>query len=247
MNAPSTPLIHKLSQYAPVSDEDVALLTRATRNVRLFGPREEIIKEGDRPENVHLIIEGWAVRYKLLEDGSRTIMACLIPGDLCDVQIALLDRMDHGIGAISPCKVALIPRKVISDILDRGQSDLARSLWWCTLVDEATLREWLVNIGRRPAEQRIAHFLCEMLVRLKTVELTDGNSFKLVPSQHDLADAMGMTEVHMNRSLRELDAQGLISRQGRLVTISNLERLSAFAGFNANYLHGRVHARAESV
>jgi len=122
------PLISKLEQFAKLSDEDKRLLEEATHDVAEFGPRHDIINEGDRPEDVHLILEGWAGRYKVLANGDRPIMAYLIPGDLCDIHIALLDQMDHSIGTLSRCKVAFIAREKINKVMEEN-GRLARALW----------------------------------------------------------------------------------------------------------------------
>jgi CRP-like cAMP-binding protein len=229
-------LIRKLECFSALSDSDKSRLRDAARDVRTYGPRQDIIQEGDRPDEVHLMLDGWATRYKLLSNGDRPILAYLIPGDLCDLHVALLDEMDHSIGTLSPCRVALIPRARIEELLQDGP--LARALWWSTLVDEAILREWLVTTAHRPANQRIAHFICEMLLRSKAVGLTDDDTFELPITQEELGDTMGLSTVHVNRTLQELRGKGLIESKGKLVVIDDLERLMRFADFNPNYLHG---------
>ena len=120
------------------------MLQDAIHEIKEIGPRQDIILEGDKPDNVHLVLEGWAARYKVLPEGGRAIMAYLIPGDLCDIHVTLLSHMDHSIGALSGCKVAYIPRERMARIMTDHQR-LSRALWWSVLVDEAILREWLVN------------------------------------------------------------------------------------------------------
>jgi CRP-like cAMP-binding protein len=212
------------------------VLDQAVREVRDFGRGKDIIREGDRPDDVHLLLEGWAGRYKVLPNGERPIMAYLIPGDLCDVHVAVLNHMDHSIGALSPCKVAFISRETISQMLSESQR-LSRALWWATLVDEAILREWLVTVGHRPADKRLAHLICEMLLRSKAVGLADDNSFELPLTQEELGDTMGLSTVHINRMMQELRGDGLIATKGKRVTINDLNRLMAFSEFNPNYLH----------
>jgi CRP-like cAMP-binding protein len=230
------PLIRKLEQFAGLSDEDKRLVDDAARDVRRLEARQDIIREGERPDEVHLLLEGWAARYKVLPGGERAIMAYLIPGDLCDIHIALLDRMDHSIGTLSPAKVAYIPRERIEALMGRGD-DLARALTWSMLVDEAILREWLVTLGHRPADKRVAHLICEMMLRSKAVGLTDDDSFDLPLTQEELADTMGITPVHMNRTLQALRRSDLITTRGKRVIVRDAERLMAFADFNPNYLH----------
>ena len=229
-------LIQKLEQFTQLTTEDKRLLRDAVRDVRVFGRREDIIREGDRPENVHLVMEGWAARYKALPNGDQPILAFLIPGDLCDVHISLLDEMDHSLKALSPCRIALLPREMIQHILKQSER-LTRDLWWATLLDEAVLREWLVTTGHRPANQRLGHLICEMLLRMRAVGLTEDDSFELPLTQDELGDVMGLSSVHINRMMQELRARDLITTEGRRVVVSDLDQLMAFAEFNPNYLH----------
>ena len=198
--------VRKLEKFTTLSDEDKRVLEDAASDTREFGPREDIIREGDRPDYVHLMVEGWAVRYKLLPNGNRAILAYLIPGDLCDIHVTLYE-MDHSIATLSPCKVACIRGETISRIM-REHERLPRALWWSTLVNEAILREWLVTVGYLPADKRLAHFICEMLLRTKAVGLTGDDSFELPLTQEELADSIGMSAVHMNRMLQELRGLG---------------------------------------
>jgi CRP-like cAMP-binding protein len=232
------PLIQKLEQFQKLSDDEKRVLEAAITKVVEFDSREDIIRDGERPECVHLLLTGWAARYKILPQGERQIMAYLIPGDLCNIHIALLDRMDHGIASLSRCEVGLIPRAKVDEIMEE-HIQLARALFWATLVDEAILREWLVSIGRRSAEKRVAHLFCEMLLRLRAIGLTTENSFELPLTQEELADTMGISSVHMNRTLQELRSADLVTSKGRLLTINDVERLMEFSGFEASYLHQR--------
>lgn len=229
-------LIRKLEQFTQLSDEDKRLLGDAAKDVRNYGRRQDVIQQGDKPQHVHLVVEGWAARYKVLPDGDMPIMAFLIPGDFCDVRVTLLDVMDHGIKALSPCKIAHIPKDAISNILYRGDG-LARALWWTTLVDEAILREWLVNMGHREAEQRIGHLICEMLLRSKAVGLTEDDSYEMPLTQDELGETMGLSSVHINRSMQALRSQDLIITTGKRMVVSDLDGLMAFSEFDATYLH----------
>jgi CRP-like cAMP-binding protein len=229
-------LIRKLEQFQPLSDDEKTLLKEAMTDVVSRPAGSDIIADNEKTEQVHLLLEGWASRYKLLPDGERQIMAYLVPGDLCDIHIAILDRMDHAIGALSDCRVGLIPRRKIDEILERHHR-LARSLFWATLVDEAVLREWLVSIGRRSADKRVAHLFCELLLRLRAVGMTEDDSFELPLTQEELADTAGISSVHMNRTLQQLRAQGLITTKGKRLIINDVERLMDFADFDRTYLH----------
>lgn len=228
-------LIRKLEGFGPLPDDDRRLLDDIVRRPRSFAGRKDIIREGQPPSDVHLIIEGFACRYKMLKNGNRQIIAYLVPGDFCDLHVFILKEMDHNIATLSPCKVVDIPRERILEMTER--TAIARALWWVTLVDEAVLREWLVNMGRRQSDMRIAHLICEMHLRLKLVGLADGNEFELPITQAELGDTLGFSTVHANRALQKLRALELISFRGGHLVIRDPERLQRKCGFKENYLH----------
>jgi CRP-like cAMP-binding protein len=230
------PLIRKLEKFTKLSEDDKRALDQATGQVRVCRSREDIICEGDCPEAVNLLIEGFACRYKQLEDGRRQIMAYFVPGDLCDINVFVLRQMDHSIATLSPATVALIPRDTILELMAQHPR-ITQALWWSTLVDEATLREWVVNLGQRNAYERAAHLLCELFVRLRAVGLTNGNACELPITQSELGDTLGLTIVHTNRMLQDLRRDGLIELKGKYLTILDLSALTQVALFNPTYLH----------
>jgi CRP-like cAMP-binding protein len=232
-------LTRKLEAFAPLPDVDKHILDIVIGEARTVRPRTDLIREGDAPNDVNLILEGFACRYKMLPDGTRQIVAYFVPGDFCDLYVFILKAMDHTIATLSPCKVVKIPRARILELMERPA--IARAFWWAALVDEATLREWLINIGARPAEQRIAHLLCELLLRLETVGLTNGNTYELPISQAALADTVSLTSVHVNRVLQRLRGDGLITFKGKHLVILDIGRLKALSDFNPNYLHLADH------
>ena len=235
-----TPFVLKLEYGAELSDRDRQVLEQAVRDVRQFKARHDLILEDDSPENVHVILEGFACRYKRLPDGGRQIMAYLIPGDCCDLHVSILNKIDHTIGTLTACKVAFLPHSVIEDLMSQSRT-ITRALWWATLVDAGTVREWLINMSRRPADKRLAHLLCELLMRLQAVGLATDNSFVLPLTQRQLADTLAMTGVHLNRIVRQLRVGGLIMLKGHTITIPDVERLKIFSDFNPNYLHLTQH------
>lgn len=232
----ASPFVQKLEHGAELSDQDRAVLEEAVLQIRQVGAREDVIREGDNPEHVHVILEGFACRYKVLPEGERQIMAWLVPGDLCDLHVSILGEMDHTIGTLAPTKIAYIPRQGIDELTARHPT-INRALWWATLVDEGTLREWLVNAGRRPTDKQMAHLFCEILLRLQTVGLATENSFDFPVTQEELSDTLGVSTVHVNRVLQQLRTDGLITLTGKRLTILDVPRLQEFAGFNPNYLH----------
>jgi CRP-like cAMP-binding protein len=227
-------LIKKLAGYVPLDEEDKRLLNSVVQQPRTVPAHVNLASEGDKPVYVHLILEGFACRYKFTVDGQRQIMAYLLPGDFCDLHVFVLKHMDHSISTISPCTVVDIPREQILKLLERPRLSLA--LWCAALVDAAVLREWLVNVGQRHAAQRLAHVLCELLIRLRIVGLAD-NSYELPLSQTDLADTIGTSNVHLNRVLQELRRANLITWKSDKLVILNIDQLMKFSGFNPNYLH----------
>ena len=235
----ANPLTRKLQGFARLSEEDIRVLDQLVTNVRRVDARTDLIKEGEKPSDVHLVLEGFACRYKILPEGRRHIMAYLVPGDFCDLHVFILNEMDHSLGTLSPCSVVDIPRGRILELLERPA--IARALWVAAMVDEATLREWLVNIGGREAEDRVGHLLCEMLLRLRAVGLANGDSYELPITQGELADTMALSSVHMNRVIQRLRKEMLITLKGRHLVILDFERLATVSGFNPNYLHLRQH------
>lgn len=230
------PLIRKLRAVHALTNEDEAVLRELCTVTRHITAGQDIIVQGDRPDAVHLVLDGFAHRYKVLSDGKREIVALLVPGDFCDLHIAILGEIDHSIAALTGCTIVDIPRSAILELTERHPR-ITRALWWATLVDEDTLREWLVNLGRREAAERLAHLFCELLVRLRTVGLADADGYDMPLRQNDLADLLGITSVHANRTLQHLREAGLIVLKHRRPTIPDIARLQAFCAFDPAYLH----------
>ncbi|MFB0490121.1 CRP-like cAMP-binding protein [Methylobacterium sp. OAE515] len=243
LDATDNPLIRKLEGFTTLSDADRATLARISAEPRLVAPGTDLVREGDKPEGVFLVMAGLACRHKLRANGARQIMAYLVPGDLCDLDVALLSRMDHTISTLSSCRVVRLAPETVADLL-ANHPQIARGLRKAQLVDEATLREWLVNVGRRSAPERLAHLFCELLMRLEVVGCASEDAYELPVTQVDLADTAGLTPVHVNRSLRELRRQGLIELGKGRLKILDLPRLRALAEFRPDYLHLRDQAAA---
>jgi CRP-like cAMP-binding protein len=232
----NNPLLRKLSNFATLSEEESRAVVDSCRDVREVGAREDVISQGDRTGGVKLLLDGFACRYKTLEDGRRQIVAYFVPGDLCDLRVFILKRMDHSIGAIAPSQVATIaPDNVLK--LMHTYPTLTRALWWSTLVEEAIAREWIVNVGQRNALERTAHLFCELLYRFRAVGLNQGLSCTLPLTQVELAETLGLSAVHVNRTLQELRRQKLITLDDGRLTIQNLRILEELSFFNADYLH----------
>ncbi len=232
---PYGPLFAKLAAVADLTQSDVHSLVRLSERERIVRSKADILPEGERPEHVHLILEGWAARYKTLGNGSRQIVAMLIPGDFCDLQVSILGHMDHGIAALTPCRIACIPRGRL-DALISSQTELMKAFWWATLFDESVSRAWILNIGRRSAYERVAHLLCELHARLALVGLVGKNGLALPLTQEQLAEASGLTTVHVNRTLKRLRDENLIHIRNRMIEVIDIGLLCEAAGFNGDYL-----------
>lgn len=228
-------LVRKLESFGPLSEDDKALIRSLTTSTSVVEPRTDIIQEGERPSDVNLILTGFAYRYKVLASGEQQIVAYLLPGDFCDLHVFLLGEMDHSIAALTKVQLVKLPRRSVLDLLDRPA--VSRAMLMASLVDEATLREWLINIGQRSAEQRLAHFLCEWHRRLEVIGLSTDEGCELPITQAELGDTMGLSTVHVNRSLQALRDQELLAFKRKRLLIPDVPRLRAYCGFRQNYLH----------
>lgn len=226
----------KLQVFTRLSTDDRAALAAISRNFRFVDARRDVIAEGDKPRHVHLILDGWACRYKQLPDGKRQIVSLFVPGDFCDVNGYILRQMDHSIGAITRLKVALITPEEMN-ALTAERPRVTQALWWNELVTAGIQREWTLNLGQRNAYERLAHLLVELYLRLHSVGRAQQCRCDFPLTQNDLADATGLTSVHVNRTLQELRRDKLIELERKQLQILNLERLMDVSMFNSNYLH----------
>ena len=231
--------VQKMSGMADLTASDVAALEAATVNPRRYAARKDLIREGDEPGPMFIVLEGWICRYKILPNGSRQIMAFLMPGDACDLHIRLLAEMDHSIQAITPAKVATVTRAEMQTMM-RDHPNIAQAMYTAQLVDEGIMRAWIVSMGRRNSLERVAHLICELYLRARSIGLTHDGHFALPLSQLVLADALGMTAVHINRVLKELRLSGAMALSRGSVAILDPAKLVKIAGFDENYLHRRL-------
>lgn len=241
------PLLKKLSNFTDLSAIEAQALAQACTDTHIFGGREDIISQGDRTAGVKLLLEGFACRYKMLEDGRRQIVALFVPGDFCDLKVFILKRMDHSIGTLTASRVAEIaPDSVLH--LTHTYPTLTRALWWSTLVEEAITREWLLSVGQRNALERMGHLFCELLYRFRAVGMNEGMSCTLPLTQVDIAEILGLSAVHVNRTVQQLRRRKLITLEEGRLTIQDLEALKDLSQFNPDYLHldyNRDKPRAE--
>jgi CRP-like cAMP-binding protein len=231
-----SPLALQLESFTRLSSEDRAAIARVSRSARDVPPRRDLIREGEKPRAAHLVLSGFGCRYKTLPDGRRQIVSFVLPGDFCDLNSYVLASMDYNIGAVTRMRVAVIGREDTDSLTD-GNCRIGLALKWEQLVHESIQREWTLNIGQRTAYERIAHLLVEIFFRLRAVGLTHDDSCDFPITQSDIADATGLTAVHVNRTLQELRRDGCIELEHKRLRIPDLERMMDVAMFNPNYLH----------
>jgi CRP-like cAMP-binding protein len=235
------PLICKLESIFDTTAEERHGIAKLPVTIRDLKADQDIVRDGDRPSQCCLILEGFAFRYKALEGGKRQIFSFHIPGDIPDLQSLHLTMMDHALATLTPSKVAFIQHETVRAFL-HAHPRIADAFWRDTLIDAAVFREWMVGIGRRDAPTRIAHLFCEMFARMKAVGLCEGNACDLPITQSELADALGLSTVHVNRSIMALRATGTVEiRQGKLI-VKNWAGLQQVGEFDPTYLHLRPPA-----
>jgi CRP-like cAMP-binding protein len=241
--APNSLMIRKLESIFPLSDEERQALDGLPVQVTLYKPDRDIVRIGDRPSQCCLILEGFTCVYKITAEGKRQIAALHVPGDIPDLQSLHLKVLDNSVATVSPCTLGFISHEALHDLCNRYPR-ITAALWRETLVDGSIFREWMTRIGRREAYNRMAHLLCELLVRLKAVGLAEDETFDLPITQTELADAIGASTVHVNRVLQELRADGLIRSRGTQVQILDWEGLKEAGDFDPLYLHLRQDGNA---
>ena len=237
LSSPVNRLIRKFEAdgepLAPAEKEAVLRLPITLKEIRAD---QDIVRQGDRPKQCCLVVEGFLCRYKMLPDGERQIMSFHIPGDVPDLQSLFLSKMDHALTTIAPSTVAFITHDAMNALIEE-QPKIGRLFWRETLIDAAIFREWIVNTGSRDAYARIAHLICELFHKLQAVGLTKGTSFSCPITQTEVADATGLSTVHVNRSVQELRGNRLIEWERGTCTILDLQALQDAAMFEPEYLH----------
>lgn len=232
---PIDPLIDSLSRRDPLSSESVEALRNLTVRVKDFTPNEDLVRSGTSPVESCLVISGFAARAQYLADGGRQLDAVHLVGDFVDLHSMQLQIMDHSVTALGHCTAGFIPHRELISAM-HAVPQLTWLFWQTTVTDAAIARTWITCVGRRSAEQNMAHLLCELYVRLSNLGLVDGNAFTLPATQNDLADMLGLSTVHVNRTLRDLRNQDLVDWQAPRVRIPDFDRLAAKAGFDDVYL-----------
>ena len=226
----------KLRVRDEVSAEEEQAMRAAVAEIREFPARRTIIRAGEELSVSTLLVEGMICRYKDLRSGRRQIAELHVSGDFVDLHSFSLKRLDHNIMTLTPCRVALVPHEALRRITEE-HPHLARLLWFMTNLDASIHREWVLSLGQRSAQARMAHLFCELHVRLGIVRLTEGNAYPLPLTQTDLAECLGLTAVHVNRTLQALRARKLVEFRSGRVVIEDLEALQKLAEFDPSYLY----------
>jgi CRP-like cAMP-binding protein len=230
------PLIRKLDSIFTLSDDERQALESLPMQVTAIGENQDIVRAGDQPSRSCLLLSGFACTYKVTGQGKRQIQGFYIAGDIADLQSLHLKVLDNSIGTLTPCRVGFIAHEALHDIFMRYPR-IAAAFWRETLIDAAIFREWVTNVGRREASQRMAHIFCELMMRLRAVGLADGHSCDLPITQAEYADAAGLSTVHVNRVLQALRANGIIELNGDRLTIPDWDKLKTAGDFDPTYLH----------
>jgi CRP-like cAMP-binding protein len=228
--------VSDLRAHSRLDNEDIEAIAALPYRLRRLDAGSYLVREGSLPGHCSVLVNGYAFRQKMTGNGSRQILAVCIPGDAVDLQNIFLDISDHAVQMLTNGTVADLVREPLQElVLTRPR--LGRALIQLTLIEASILREWVVNVGQRDARERIAHLLCEFAVRLEVRGLTFNHGFELPMTQEQLADATGLTSVHVNRVLKGLEADGLISRQRRHIHFEDWRALQDAGDFTRTYLH----------
>ncbi len=240
MAAPSdfhdSPMIRKMESVFAVTDDERQALETLPMQLAVIKADQDIVRIGDRPSRCCLILSGFACTYKVTAEGKRQIVSFNLPGDIPDLQSLHLKVLDTSIATISTCRVGFITHEALRDICDRYPR-ITAAFWREALIDAAIFREWVTNVGRREAYTRMAHVLCELLVRLRAVGLAEDHVCDLPITQGEFADALGVSNVHVNRVLQQMRADGLIETKGTQLKIPDWDRLKQVGEFDPTYLH----------
>lgn len=234
--------LRSLERRDSLSDDEIKIISELPSRPAVFAAGEEIVVEGSRLKESCLVTAGFAARSQSLRSGERQITAVHVPGDFVDLHSMLLLVMDHSVVALGPCKVAFVPHEAIK-VVTETKPHLARMFWLSTVIDGAIQRTWITCLGRRSAEQHLAHLICELYVRLEVAGAASGFIFEFPVTQAQLGDVLGLSVVHVNRKLQDLRAAGLVEWRDGKVKIRDFERLAQMSEFDPTYLSLRRESR----
>jgi CRP-like cAMP-binding protein len=229
-------LVRRLRATSAVSEEEIKAIHALPISVRDYPAERAVVSDGQRATECCLIIRGFCVRSKTTSEGRRQILSIHIPGEIPDLMSLHLHVMDHDLSTLKPATLGFINHGVLKQLY-RRQPNLADMFWRDTLIDAAMFREWIVNVGQRPAPARLAHVIVELRERLKIIGRADGASFEMPLTQEQVGEALGTTAVHANRVIKQLRQDGIVELHRGRVTVLDEDRLLELSGFDGRYLH----------
>jgi CRP-like cAMP-binding protein len=230
------PMVDKLARRSPLGPAETDALLNLPYRIARLDARAYLVREGDRVDSCVALLSGFACRSKIAGGGARQILSVHMRGDVLDLQNGLLDRVDHNAQALTRVEAAYIPIRAVLDAAEAHPA-IARALWRDTVVDGSIFREWILNVGRRNARQRISHLICELALRQEECDVRQGPLYEWPLTQEHVADATGLTPVHVNRTLQGMRADGLIATTRDTITIVDWSALQAAGDFRRDYLH----------
>lgn len=231
----NSPFAKKISSFVRLGPDEIQSVSDLYKRRRKFSPGEELVHEGEVDQSAYIMAAGWAISYKMLEDGSRQIVNVLIPGDFLGVRSVLFRTSDHNVEPITDIEASEVTKSELFETFSKTPR-LATAVLWAVSRDEAMVVEHLVGVGQRPAAERTAHLMLELSTRLHLVGVGDRTGYDCPLTQYHLADAMGLSPVHVNRVLRDIREQGLMTFQNGRVTFDDFDGLVDFAQFDRSYL-----------
>jgi CRP-like cAMP-binding protein len=235
-DAISAALVQRLRLTADLSDEDIKAIEALPIIVRNYPAERVVVRDGERATECCLVADGFCMRSKTIADGKRQILSIHIPGEIPDLMSLFLHVMDHDLSTLTPCRLGFIKHETLQK-LHRSRPNVAEIFWRDTLIDAAMFREWIVNVGQRPAPARLAHVIVELRERLRVIGRVNGNIFEMPLTQEQIGEALGITAVHANRVIKQLRQDGIVELHRGRVTLLNEEKLLQLAGFDGRYLH----------
>lgn len=235
LGAPESPFLRGFTRYHALSANERAFLEGLAAKSVMVPPRRALLSEGRPHEHALIVMSGWLIAYKMLRDGRRQILNFRLPGEVAGLELLAYGRAVHSVRSLQAAEVARLPLDAVTDLQQRFPR-LASVLLIQTLREQALLHEWQLNLGRRRADEKVAHLLMELLHRMRLRGLSDDDAFSMPVTQQELADCLGLTAVHVNRVLGRMRAQGLFVRDGRMLRIVDPERLAQIGRFDPRYL-----------
>jgi CRP-like cAMP-binding protein len=235
------PMVRQLGVREELSKADCDAIFALPFSLRTVRAGHYLVWDGDKPQHTCLLISGFAIRHKMAGNGGRQIVSIHMRGDIVDLQNSLLGTADHNVQMLTTGEVAMIPVEAMRELAFSHPS-VGMAMWYETLVEGSIFREWVLNVGRRDARTRIAHLLCELALRMEGAGLGEHINYELPITQEQLADAVALTSVHVNRTLMKLQQDGLITRHRRMITVVDWKKMMREADFEPRYLHIREQA-----